>query len=79
MHNDSLLVMVAPHQRENEIFYKQLLKNKAFSVVIDTFSFALFFIRKEQEREVFFYTKQIIISIFTGASLQLSLIIRGIF
>jgi len=46
--------MVAPHQRENEIFYKQLLKNKAFSVVIDTFSFALFFIRKEQEREVFF-------------------------
>ena len=54
MHNDSLLVMVAPHQRENEIFYKQLLKNKAFSVVIDTFSFALFFIRKEQEREVFF-------------------------
>ena len=54
MHNDSLLVMVAPHQKENEIFYKQLLENKAFSVVIDTFSFALFFIRKEQEREVFF-------------------------
>ena len=54
MHNDSLLVVVAPHQRENEIFYKQLLENKAFSVVIDTFSFALFFIRKEQEREVFF-------------------------
>ena len=53
-HNDSLLVVVAPHQKENEIFYKQLLENKAFSVVIDTFSFALFFIRKEQEREVFF-------------------------
>ena len=53
MHNDSILVLVAPHHRNNETFFKQLSQNKAFSVVIDTFSFALFFIRKEQERECF--------------------------
>lgn len=53
MHNDSLLLVVAPHQRENEDFFKQLAENKAFTVVIDTFSFALFFIRSEQERECF--------------------------
>ena len=53
MHNDSLLLVVAPHRRENENFFQQLAKNKAFTVVIDTFSFALFFIRNEQERECF--------------------------
>jgi hypothetical protein len=53
MHNDSLLLVVAPHQRENEDFFKQLAENKAFTVVIDIFSFALFFIRSEQERECF--------------------------
>jgi len=53
MHNDSILVLAASHHRNNETFFKQLSQNKAFSVVIDTFSFALFFIRKEQERECF--------------------------
>ena len=53
MHNDSLLLVVDPHREENEDFFKQLAENKAFTVVIDTFSFALFFIRSEQERECF--------------------------
>nr|WP_314801154.1 hypothetical protein [uncultured Capnocytophaga sp.] len=54
MHNDSVLVWVSPHSPENEPTVKKLTENKTFSVIIDTFSFALFFIRKEQSREVFF-------------------------
>ena len=54
MHNDSVLVWVSPHSPENEPTVKKLTENKKFSVIIDTFSFALFFIRKEQSREVFF-------------------------
>ena len=53
MHNDSILVLISPHEKENENFFKQLAENKAFTVVIDTFSFALFFVRSEQERECF--------------------------
>ena len=53
MHNDSILVLSAPHHKENEIFYQQLSENKQFTVIIDTFAFALFFIRSEQEREFF--------------------------
>ena len=40
-------------QMHNEIFYQQLSENKQFTVIIDTFAFALFFIRSEQEREFF--------------------------
>ena len=50
----SVLVWVSPHSPENEPTVKKLTENKKFSVIIDTFSFALFFIRKEQSREVFF-------------------------
>jgi len=53
MHNDSILILISPHEKENENFFKQLAENKAFTVVIDTFSFALFFVRSEQERECF--------------------------
>ena len=53
MHNDSILVLISPHEKENENFFKQLAENKAFTVVIDTFFFALFFVRSEQERESF--------------------------
>jgi len=53
MHNDSILILVSPHHKENENFFKQLAENKAFTVVIDTFFFALFFVRSEQERECF--------------------------
>ena len=54
MHNDSVLVWVSPHSPENETIIKEFTENKTFSVIIDTFSFSLFFIRKEQSREVFF-------------------------
>ena len=53
MHNDSILILVSPHHKENENFFKELSENKAFTVVIDTFFFALFFVRSEQERESF--------------------------
>ena len=53
MHNDSILILVSPHHKENENFFKELSENKTFTVVIDTFFFALFFVRSEQERESF--------------------------
>ena len=53
MHNDSILILVSPHDKENENFFKELSENKAFTVVIDTFFFALFFVRSEQEKESF--------------------------
>ncbi|MDO4881201.1 MAG: hypothetical protein Q3983_07965, partial [Capnocytophaga sp.] len=52
MHNDSLLLIIEPY-RKNYSFFNKIKQNLSFTVIIDTFDFALFFIRKEQLREFF--------------------------
>ena len=52
MKNDTLLLIIAPYKNNYNFFCKSI-DNQYFTVIIDTFDFALFFIRREQLREFF--------------------------
>ena len=52
MKNDTLLLIIAPYKNNYNFFCKST-DNQCFTVIIDTFDFALFFIRREQLREFF--------------------------
>lgn len=52
MKNDTLLLIIAPYKNNYDFLCKSI-DNQYFTVIIDTFDFALFFIRREQLREFF--------------------------